>query len=151
MSSSSGEGEGRGEIAADLVELLARLGEIDGEEDTTEAEAAGYRQVVAVGDRWGLFRPWDEPGGRPSGRDLYGALGGPAGVGGVGGSGPGTASAFGPTTHGGGVPDLAGLRDVGGSHAPPARLVPDVQPAGRAGARIDGGDGSGSGGPGFVA
>ncbi len=62
MSSSSGEGGGRGELGADLVDVLTRLGEVDGEEDTTEAEAAGYRQVVAVGDRWGLFRTWDEPG-----------------------------------------------------------------------------------------
>lgn len=58
---SSGAGGGGG-FGSELLDVLARLGEIDGEEDTTEAEAAGCRKVAAVGERWGLFRVWDEPG-----------------------------------------------------------------------------------------
>ena len=49
----------RGEVfSADLLTLLARS---DGEEDTTEAEAAGCRKVAKVGAWWGLFRTWEEP------------------------------------------------------------------------------------------
>ncbi len=48
-----------GEVfGADLLALLARS---DGDEDTTEAEAAGCRKVVAMGGWWGLYRAWDEP------------------------------------------------------------------------------------------
>lgn len=43
------------------ADLLRRLRESDDDEDTTEAEAAGCRKVLPVGDRWGLFRTWDEP------------------------------------------------------------------------------------------
>lgn len=45
-------------MSAGLLTLLARS---DGEEDTTEAEAAGCRKVAKVGGWWGLFRAWDEP------------------------------------------------------------------------------------------
>lgn len=63
MSSGSGAGGSGDPLGAELVDALAQLGEVDGgEEDSTEAEAAGYRRVVAVGDRWGLFRTWDDPG-----------------------------------------------------------------------------------------
>ena len=62
MSGGPGKGRSRGDLG-DLVDALGKLGEIDGEEDATEAEAAGYRQVVAAGDRWGLFQTWDDPGG----------------------------------------------------------------------------------------
>ncbi len=49
-----------GEVfGADLLKLLARS---DGDDDTTEAEAAGCRKVAKAGGWWGLFRTWDDPG-----------------------------------------------------------------------------------------
>ena len=43
------------------MDLLALLSTCDGDEDTTEAEAAGCRKVARVGGLWALFRVWDEP------------------------------------------------------------------------------------------
>lgn len=59
--SSSGSPRNGKSLESDLLDLLEQLAEIDGEEDSTEAEAAGYRKVAKVGERWGLFRVWDEP------------------------------------------------------------------------------------------